>query len=322
MKNQTKDYRLVLLLILAGLLIFSNLGNIYLWQDEAGTAFIAKNILKFGLPLAYDGVNKPQTMEIYQQSSPEGWYRQPYRYAPWLSFYITAASFKLLGMNTFTARLPFAVFGLFSLVLIWRLAEAIFHNRSIAFLATLASVISIPYILHLRQCHWFSLAAFFTLWSLLAYLEMLAKTRGAAPGLTVAGILLFHSNHGVFIPVFAAIALHYFIWGRKELAITALVGPAVLIGIFTTPFLYFLSGKEFTASFNAVNVRHQIEFYFRMLNKWIFPCVALFNIWLLGSLIRRRWKWFLKDQPSGVYLLLCVVFATLAFFNSAQSAFF
>src|SRR5208282_2059362 len=42
---------------IAALLLLWGLGNPYLWQDEAATAVLAARMLKFGRPLAYDGVN-------------------------------------------------------------------------------------------------------------------------------------------------------------------------------------------------------------------------------------------------------------------------
>ncbi|MBN3039015.1 MAG: glycosyltransferase family 39 protein [Candidatus Omnitrophica bacterium] len=313
MKKIFKEYPLVILLIIAALLIFPNLGNSYLWQDEGETAFIAKNTLKVGYPLAYDGVNKPQTMEMYEKTSPQQWYKEPYRYAPWLQFYITAASFKLFGLNTHAARLPFAIFGLFSIMLIWFLSEEIFAQRTISIIATLSCVVCIPYILHIRQCHWYVLVSFFTLWALLSYLQMLKKKRYSTLGLILSGILLFHSNHGIFIPVFLGIGLHYLTFAAKELKITSLMIAAIVIAIFCFPFLYLLSGSEFAAGFDTVHIRHQIEYYMRMINKWVFPWAALFNIWLFASIFKRRFKWFLKSQPQGVYLLICVIFTTILF---------
>ena len=45
------------LLLLAALLIFPNLDDRRLWDDEAETALLARNTLRFGVPIAWDGVN-------------------------------------------------------------------------------------------------------------------------------------------------------------------------------------------------------------------------------------------------------------------------
>jgi hypothetical protein len=44
------------LLLLAALLIFANLNDRRLWDDEAETALLAKSILRFGVPVAWDSV--------------------------------------------------------------------------------------------------------------------------------------------------------------------------------------------------------------------------------------------------------------------------
>ena len=43
--------------MLAAVLLFWGLADKYLWQDEAATAVLAQRMLKFGRPMAYDGVN-------------------------------------------------------------------------------------------------------------------------------------------------------------------------------------------------------------------------------------------------------------------------
>ena len=51
------DWALVAVLAVAAFLLFYNLGQRPFWQDEAETACLAKNVLRTGLPYAFDGVN-------------------------------------------------------------------------------------------------------------------------------------------------------------------------------------------------------------------------------------------------------------------------
>src|SRR5260370_30255247 len=46
-----------LLFLVAAVFLFGNLGAKYLWQDEAATAVLGSRMMRFGEPLAYDGVN-------------------------------------------------------------------------------------------------------------------------------------------------------------------------------------------------------------------------------------------------------------------------
>ena len=89
------------LLLLAALLIFPNLDDRYLWDDEAETALLAKNVLRFGVPVAWDGVSL-----ISQECGSDYDVNYLWRQTPWLPIYLTAASFALLDAGTFTARLP------------------------------------------------------------------------------------------------------------------------------------------------------------------------------------------------------------------------
>jgi len=57
-KSRWAEYIFLLFLLCASLFLFlANLGNQYLWQDEAQTALISKTILRHGIPLGYDGKN-------------------------------------------------------------------------------------------------------------------------------------------------------------------------------------------------------------------------------------------------------------------------
>jgi hypothetical protein len=48
---------LLLILFVSLFLFLANLGNQYLWQDEAQTALISKTILTDDVPRGYDGKN-------------------------------------------------------------------------------------------------------------------------------------------------------------------------------------------------------------------------------------------------------------------------
>lgn len=95
-----------LLTIIHSFLVFYGLGSRPLWQDEAETAILAKNVLKFGAPLAYDGKNL-----VSQEKNQEFGKDYVWRWSGWSQIYIAALSFRLFGCSTFTARLLFAMIG-------------------------------------------------------------------------------------------------------------------------------------------------------------------------------------------------------------------
>lgn len=52
-----RDRLLIVFVAASAVLLFPNLDNMYLWQDEAEAALIAKNVVTYGLPKAWDGMN-------------------------------------------------------------------------------------------------------------------------------------------------------------------------------------------------------------------------------------------------------------------------
>src|SRR6266481_9849537 len=124
----------VVVAVLAGGLIFTNLGAGYLWADEGDTAVLASNILKFGVPKAWDGLTfmdsdfgARENDQLVMVSS------------PWVQYYVAAASFLLFGENTLAARLPFALAGWMSILLAYFVVWQITANRWAAFCAAACS---------------------------------------------------------------------------------------------------------------------------------------------------------------------------------------
>src|SRR2546427_5703754 len=123
---------------LATVLLFWNLDEKYLWQDEAATAVLASRMLQFGKPLAYDGVNlitndnfpsedvhsidqrtrEPKAAVDYYIKRGDIKPDTAWKYQPWGQFVVTAASLKLLGHTTFAARFPFSIAGLGTVLLL------------------------------------------------------------------------------------------------------------------------------------------------------------------------------------------------------------
>jgi len=147
------------LLLLGALLIFPNLDDRYLWDDEAETALLAKNVLRFGVPIAWDGVSL-----ISQECGTDFDANYLWRQTPWLPIYLTAASFALFDIGTFTARLPFALVGLLSVPSMYLLAHRVFGDRRIPLIAAGSLLLSVPFLLHVRQCRYYSVAIFAAIW--------------------------------------------------------------------------------------------------------------------------------------------------------------
>src|SRR5207248_9231788 len=132
-----------LIAVIAAGLIFTNLGAGYLWADEGDTAVLASNILKFGVPKAWDGVTfvdsdfgARENDQLVMVSS------------PWVQYYITATSFLVFGQNTFAARFPFALAGWMSILLCYLIVWSVTGNRWAAFSAPVLLVFSVQFLLY------------------------------------------------------------------------------------------------------------------------------------------------------------------------------
>ncbi|HOU23043.1 MAG TPA: glycosyltransferase family 39 protein, partial [Anaerolineae bacterium] len=143
-------------LVVAGLvLLLTNLGNIYLWQDEAETALLSQRLGQYGLPLAFDGRNLIRQAPLDVQYTAD-WV---WVYHPWLPFLFTALSFALLGPTTFAARLPFALAGLATVLLLYDSVRRHLKDQRLAMLSSSLLLLCVPFLLHARQCKYFAFAA-------------------------------------------------------------------------------------------------------------------------------------------------------------------
>lgn len=158
----------VLIVLLSVFLLFYNLDSPMLWQDEAEVAMIARNITKFGLPVAYDGETLI-TQEEGQDSQVVGSNRL-WSWNTWLPYYATAFSFKIFGENTFAARFPFAVAGIGTLAIYYFLAKKILGNNTKGVLLCLLVLLTNTlFYLYSRQARYYSFSMLFPLAAIYFY---------------------------------------------------------------------------------------------------------------------------------------------------------
>ena len=213
---------LVMVIAFGAVLIFANLGNRLLWEDEAETALLAKSVLRVGVPIAWDGRDL-----ISQECGTDYDANYLWRQTPWLPIYLTALSFKLFGVGTVSARLPAAVIGVLSVLSLYVLACSLFADRTLAVLATTLLVLSVPFLLHVRQARYYALAILATIWVLYFFFELLRDRRFALLGLTLALTVLFHSSYLAFFATVAGLALAFVTVGFEAPAGLRLAGAGV-----------------------------------------------------------------------------------------------
>jgi 4-amino-4-deoxy-L-arabinose transferase-like glycosyltransferase len=274
--RQGQGIILAAILIVSAVLLFANLSNQNLWQDEAQTALISKTILTYGVPRGYDGKNY-----FSQEGGAEYGKNYIWRWHTWLPFYVLAGFYKVFGVSTFVSRLPFVLFGFGTVVLLYYYARAVWPGTRIPAIAALLLTISVPFLLLSRQCRYYSMAMFFTLLSLYAYVLLLEGRKLASVLLFAATMLLFHSQHIYVAIFFPAVFLHTVIFHRDRLKTLGKVVALVLI--INMPWLIWLSGMKYASPYSQVEL-------LRVLGTFIWKyiqdlAIYIFPVWLFAALL-------------------------------------
>ena len=239
----------------ASLLLGWNLGSRYLWQDEAATAVMAERMLRHGKPLAYDGRNlitmdtydaeladKLATMppqEVVQLLVERGDFKADTTWIgqPWGQFVATALSLAALGKNTLAARLPFALCGIATVVLLFHLVWQRFRDWPMALVTVLLLLSNVFWVLHVRQCRYYALSTFFLLLTFAAYLRWSDDKRFGAWALVASAWCLFQSDYGAFWPT-AGVLFAHAMWSGSRPRLGALVTFGVL-ALTVAPWVYY-----------------------------------------------------------------------------------
>jgi hypothetical protein len=301
--------------LVASFLVFFRLDQRLLWVDEAETALLGRSILIYGVPKAYDG----KTL-VSQEAGREYHADYVWRWTPWLEKYLAAGSFAVLGESTFAARLPFALVGLLSVVSVYPLALALFRDRWVGVLAMAFLAFSVPFLLHVRQCRYYSLAILASIWIVYFFVALGRGRRGAVAGLTAAMTVLFHSNTLAFLGTAAGLVPCVVVLRFDRAALRRGTLAAGLLLLLNLPWaLYFdILGKteEKLYAFSE-NFRSYLE----LTNRYTFPAAAPVIFLVLARLLRRR-RPLLDAQTWRPFLALVALLAVYVVTISAAPWFF
>ena len=189
-------------------LAFCNLDGRLLWGDEAETAVLAKNILKFGVPRVDDGINHVTLHGDNIDARNSVW-----TWSPWLQEYVTAASFAIFGPTTWAARAPFAFIGWLAVLLLGAVAWKIYRSHRVSIAAMLLLGTSEVFLLHIRQCRYYSITVLAEILLLYGVYQMVSANRAGA-WLVLSGLVLqFYCNYTIAaanVPVLMVLAGNLF----------------------------------------------------------------------------------------------------------------
>ena len=227
-----KKYRLFAagIIIIAGYLSLQGLSDNYFWDDEAETALFSRNLLHFGHLTAWDGrnlISRRDGIHLDRQ-----WIN---RFNSPLQFYLTAASFRCLGESTQSARLPFVLLGLASLPIFYLILRLESGNDSrLSLIGLIILSFSPSFLLFIRQCHYYSLTLFFSLFTYYFYRRSLYKFKLYYLMLASAGaIYLFFSHYLIGISFFFALVVRHFLLYRRCRPPLYYLTAAGLVGVIT-----------------------------------------------------------------------------------------
>ncbi len=234
----------IILLIGASYLLLWDLDGSYLWQDEAESALVSETILKYGIPKGYDGFNY-----FSQQGGGELGSNHEWKLHGWLHFYWQALFFWLFGSSTFTARLPFALLGIATVMMLYVLARQIWQNPKTALLCALCLALSVPFLLLARQSRYYSMAMFFTVYALLSYYRLIGHKKQARWHMVLSLFGLFHSHYLYSLVLLLCFSGHLLVFHRSQWRKMAWIAGIMLL--LTLPFLWWLSDTPYARKYSS-----------------------------------------------------------------------
>ena len=313
-----------ILFILNFFLIFTRLDDIPLTTDESHNVILAKNIRMFGYPTAYDGKN----FIIEQPLDING--KGIWLVHPWLPSYLTAFSFLVFGMSTFSARLPFALLGWFSTALFYCYALQLFKNKRVASLATVFLVLSVPVVLFIRASRYYALYLFASIWVFYAYVKFTRHEPWSNLHLILSQVVLFYS----FSPAYFGIALcllvlflfdhldlkkrqatYCFTFKNKEQVYQFFI-IMVVVGLLITPWIFYAQLWRYQPRSDETLHNTYLSKLFinlRMLHAFIFPIIIPFFVALYLYFKKKHFKKFFIRSLCGILfgILIFILYTTI-----------
>ena len=255
---------IALLVVIGAILLFWRLDGALLWRDEGTTANWGRMMAENGawLPWVFDGkqlvVQAADGHDVNSKLLPA--------MHTYLQFYVAAASFKLLGADTVTARLPFACLGALTLFLMYRLGVVLFGPGLKPLLLPYLSVLSIYFLSAARQSRYYILVVLAATWLIFEFCRYLrdpelAGSRSFHARIACGGVMLYLSNYLAFGGMWAALGLFTLLIQDRRLMrgfFAVSCGMGVVLGI-----EFWLLHSEFAAAWPPPDDRSLGELYHR-----------------------------------------------------------
>ena len=294
-----------LIMVVAAGLLFCGLGQRPLWQDEAETACLARNVLKFGLPLAYDGKNLISQEEGREFDPPD----YLWRWSPWLQIYLSAVGVALGGGTTAGVRFPFALLGLLDVLMLYLLVRKRLGDLAWARISSAILALSVPFLLFARQGRYYSVGALLVLLGLYAFLGDWRTRRGPALVLVLSLALLFYANYLLLLSYVPPLMLAAIIMYRRDIPWRRTLVLAVAAILLIVPGVMISRIGQQSGLMELARFRYNLRAYITQFWQFMLPLPVL--VFLLGRWALAWKKKALAEIDPGerfvVFLILIIL---------------
>lgn len=211
---------LAFVLVASAALLFLRLGHAALWDDEANTALFAGSVWRTGdtLALLGDGHN----LVAYSQGGELTDLKN--RVLPPLQYYVAALGVGPAPGSALAARLPFALCGLLTVLLLlrWFVGHGDGHGVGqgqgpptplAAAVFGLALLGNVSFFLYARQCRYYALAILLS--TAIAYLYEHLRDRRQVALLSALSALLWAANYMSYAALYTCLAIDYLLFRRR-----------------------------------------------------------------------------------------------------------
>ena len=317
------DLVVALIAIVVLPLFVYGLGNTYLWQDEAQTALLGRSVLIHGVPMVGEGAESLSAVRG-KDAGVGGVYFQ----IAWLQAYVEAASFRLFGESSWSARLPFAIAGWLCIPLVAWAMRAAGATILAARIAALSVALSVPFIIVSRQARYYAMTAAIVLVTTGTYAALARtvksprrRTQATIPAFAfaLAASVLVVSFDITAIGVLGAIACHWLLitqsddsrWNARFWLAWTL--PCLVLAVWLAASFTAASRTE-NAGLTAIpgRLRYSASYYLGQINAHIVPLPVLLLLALLRGVPAADRNADVNDSRRAVGLLTAVALGGLA----------
>jgi hypothetical protein len=199
------------------------------------------------------------------------------------------------------SRNHFAFFGVLSVLLYAAICLRLFNrNKRLLIISFTLLALSVPFLLHVRQCRYYSFIVFGTLWMIWGYMSVVEGKKRGMLHLVAGGILCFYSFY--VIPVFnlGAIFLHsLFADRRKEIILKTLVSSFLVVLAASPAIMYMrLWSTRPDNPLSIPDMGRSIWVHIQWINFFILP----FILPVLFAIFSRNKWWFLLAAAYLIFL--------------------